>query len=324
MKRYSIPNSDLKASRIAYGTTGISGEWNKNPITADVVKKGAESVASALENGINFFDLADIYAFGKSEQVFGRVLKELKINRQDIIIQSKCGVRFEGEPNSESPGRYDFSYEHIINSVNGSLKRLDIEQLDILLLHRPDLLMEPDEVAKAFADLRDSGKVRYFGVSNFNSSYMTLLQNSMDQPLVVNQLEISIMHHHVINDDVMVNQLRNEYGMAEGLLTHCRLNNIQVQAWTPVAYGRIFNPPAEADERVKNVAAQLSVYAKEKECGEDAVALAWLLRHPAKIQPVIGTTKPQRIVSSCKADDIELSREEWYTLFNLARGKNVP
>ena len=324
MKKYSIPNTDLQASRIAYGTTGISGTWSKDPITDEVVAKGAKSVEAALENGINFFDLSNIYAFGKSETVFGRVIKELKINREDIIIQSKCGVRFAGEPNSDSPGRYDFTYDHIISSVNGSLKRLDIDQLDILLLHRPDLLMEPDEVAKAFADLRDSGKVRYFGVSNFNAGYMSLLQNSMDQPLVVSQIEISIMHHHVINDDVMVNQLRDEYGSAAGLLTHCRLNKIQVQAWTPVAYGRIFNPPADADEKVKNVAAKLSEYAKEKGCGEDSVALAWLLRHPAKIQPVIGTTKPQRIASSCKADEIELSREEWYTLFNLARGKDVP
>ena len=324
MEKYKINNTKLEASRIAYGTTGISGTWDKSPVTDDVISTAIKSITAALENGINFFDLSDIYAFGKSEQVFGRVMKELKINRQDIIIQSKCGVRFEGEPNPGSPGRYDFTYDYIINSVNGSLKRLDIEQLDILLLHRPDLLMDPDEVAKAFAYLRDSGKVRYFGVSNFNSSYMTLLQNSMDQPLVVNQLEISIMHHHVINDDVMVNQLRNEYGMADGLLTHCRLNKVQVQAWTPVAYGRIFNPPVDADERVKNVAAKLSTYAREKGCGEDSVALAWLLRHPAKIQPVIGTTKPERIASSCKADEIELSREEWYTLFNLARGKNVP
>ncbi len=324
MNKYSIPNTDLNVSRIAYGTTGISGTWSKDAVTDEVVAKGVKSVAAALENGINFFDLADIYAFGKSEMVFGKIMKELKIKRDEIIIQSKCGVRFEGEPNPDSPGRYDFTYEHIINSVNGSLNRLDIEQLDILLLHRPDLLMEPDEVAKAFSDLKQSVKVRYFGVSNFNAGYMTLLQNSMDQPLVVSQLEISIMHHHVINDDVMVNQLRNEYGSAAGLLTHCRLNNIQVQAWTPVAYGRIFNPSEDAGERIKNVARQLTVYGEEKGCGEDSIALAWLLRHPAKIQPVIGTTKPARIASSCKADEIELSREEWYTLFNLARGKNVP
>ena len=151
-----------------------------------------------------------------------------------------------------------------------------------------------------------------------------LMQDDSYAMSIFDEGKLLYSDHHVFNDDIMANQLRDEYASADGTLNYCRLNKIQVQAWTPVAYGRIFNPPAEADERLKNVARQLTVYAKEKGCGEDAVALAWLLRHPAKIQPVIGTTKPERIASSCKADGVEITREEWYTLFNLARGKAVP
>ena len=148
MKKYLIPNTDLKVSRLAYGCMGIGGSWDNAPLTKEETSKAIVSISTALEHGINFFDHADIYAHGKSELVFGKVLKEIKYIRDSMIIQTKCGIRFPGNPNPDSPGRYDFSYEHIINSVNGSLSRLGVEQLDILLLHRPDPLMEPEEVAK--------------------------------------------------------------------------------------------------------------------------------------------------------------------------------
>ncbi len=324
MNKYKIYNTDLEVSRIAYGCMGIGGSWDDSPLADETISKAIDSVSAALEGGINFFDHANIYARGKSEIVFSKVLQELKGIRDKIIIQSKCGIRFPGDPNPESPGRYDFSYKNIVESTNASLNRLGIEQLDILLLHRPDPLMQPEEVAKAFDELHKQGKVRYFGISNFNPGQMTLLQNSLDYPLVVNQIEISLLHHHVFNDGILANQLSGKYAAATGIIDHCMLNNIQVQAWSPVALGKIFNPPTDAESNVKKLSRKLIEYAEEKNTSVEAIALAWLLKHPAGIQPVIGTTKPERIINSCKADDIELTREEWYTLFTIARGNPVP
>jgi len=324
MKKYLIPNTELEVSKIAYGCMGLGKTWDSSPITDDVISNATNSISAAMDGGINFFDHADIYARGKSEQVFGEVLKEMKGMRDDIIIQSKCGIRFQGAPNSDSPGRYDFSYEHIINSVDGSLSRLGIEQLDILLLHRPDPLMEPEEVAKAFDEIQQKGKVRYFGVSNFNPGQLALLQNSLNMPIVVNQIEISLLHNHVINDGILANQTSGQYAASTGILDYCRLNNIQVQAWSPVALGKIFNPPSDADENVKNLAQQISQYAEDKGTSKEAIALAWLMKHPVGIQPIIGTTNPDRIKNSCLADEIKLSREEWYSLFTIARGNPVP
>lgn len=324
MKKYKIPNTDLKVSRIAYGCMGIGGSWDDSPLTDEVISNARDAITTALESGINFFDHADIYKKGKSELTFGKVLKELNVNRDEIIIQSKCGIRFKGDPNDDSPGRYDFSFDHIINSVDGSLKRLGIEQLDILLLHRPDPLMQPEEVARAFDEVHSKGKVKYFGVSNFNSGQITLLQNSLDYPLVVNQIEISLLHNHVINEGILANQTSEQFARASGILDFCKLNNILVQAWSPVALGQIFNPPFDADKNVRQLAEKISDYAREKETTKEAIAIAWLLKHPVGIQPVIGTTKPERIKNSCRADDIELTREEWYTLFTIARGNPVP
>ncbi|MEN8193996.1 MAG: aldo/keto reductase [Bacteroidota bacterium] len=324
MQKYLLADTGVKISRIAYGCMGIGGSWDSTPITKKLTLKALDSVSTALENGITLFDHADIYANGKSELVFGEVLKEMKGIRENIIIQSKCGIRFPGDPNPRSPGRYDFSYEHIINSVDGSLSRLGIEQLDILLLHRPDPLMEPEEVAKAFDELHIKGKVRYFGVSNFNSGQMALLQNSLDQPITINQIEISLLHHHVINDGILANQISGKYAATTGILDYCRLNKILVQAWSPVALGKIFNPPLDAEENVITLAKQISTYAEKKGTSKEAIALAWLLKHPARIQPVIGTTNPKRIINSCMADEITLSREEWYKLFTIARGNPVP
>lgn len=324
MEKYLIPNTDMEVSKIAYGCMGLGRSWDNSPLTESIKSNAIDSVKTAIEHGINFFDHADIYARGKSEQVFGEVLQEMKGIRNEIIIQSKCGICFKGAPNSDSPGRYDFSYEHITNSVDGSLERLGIEQLDILLLHRPDPLMEPEEVAKAFDEIQQKGKVRYFGVSNFNSGQLALLQNSLDMPIVVNQIEISLLHNHVINDGILANQTTGQYAASTGILDYCRLNNILVQAWSPVALGKIFNPPLDADENVKELAKQISVYAEDKKTSKEAIALAWLMKHPVGIQPIIGTTNSERIKNSCKVDEIALSREEWYKLFTIARGNPVP
>lgn len=321
MNKYAIQNTDLKLSKIAYGCMGLGGSWDNTPISDAVYKAATEAVLTALEQGITLFDHADIYARGKSETVFGRILKENKEIRDKIIIQSKCGIRFKDDPKIGLPQRYDFSYEHIINSVNSSLNRLGIEQMDILLLHRPDPLMEPEEVAKAFYEVHMQGKVKYFGVSNFNKEQISLLQNSLDYKIIINQIEISLLHHHVINDGILNNQLSGSYAASTGIIDYCRLNKIKLQAWSPVANGKLFS---SSDKNQNDISNQLEIYAEEKGTSKEAIAISWLLRHPAGIQPIIGTTNISRIINSCEADKIQLTREEWYNLFSMSRGSTVP
>ena len=324
MKTYRITNLDTPVSRIALGCMRLGGSWGDVPVTADDRKRAVAAVAAALENGINFFDHADIYMRGKSEEVFAGALKELGVRRDQVVLQSKCGIRFAGSPSPESPGRYDFSYEHITASVEGILWRLDTEYLDILLLHRPDPLVEPDEVARAFDELYRAGKVRAFGVSNHTGPQIALLQASLDQTLVVNQVELSPLHSFLIDDGVLADQREAIYANASGTLDYCRLHGIRVQAWSPVAHGMLSNPPDDAPANVRTAATLVTQLAAENETTTDAIVLAWLLRHPAGIQPVIGTTNPLRIADSCLADDVVLSREEWYRLFIAARGGPLP
>lgn len=324
MKSYRLANTDLDVSRIAYGCMALGGSWDGAPYSDDEVKHAIRLITAAVEAGINFFDHADIYARGKSERIFGEVLRAVPGLRERIVIQSKCGIRFADTPEAGTPGRYDFSHEHIIASVDASLTRLGIEQMDILLLHRPDPLMEPDEVAEAFSALHRAGKVRYFGVSNFSASQITLLQRSVQQKLVVNQLEISLLHHHLISEGIGVNQTGYDYAATTGTLDYCRLHDLRIQAWTPVARGQIINPPVDAADNVKSVATKIQALANELDSTREAIALAWLLRHPSGIQPVVGTSTVERLLNSCKADDIELSREAWYELLEAARGLPVP
>lgn len=324
MKTYTLANTDLKVSRIAYGCMALGGSWDDAPYRDDEVKHAIRLVVAAVEAGINFFDHADIYARGKSERIFSEVIRAVPGLRQRIVIQSKCGIRFPDTPEAGTPGRYDFSFDHIVGSVDASLTRLGIEQMDILLLHRPDPLIEPDEVAQAFSALHRAGKVRYFGVSNFSAGQISLLQRSVEQPLVVNQLEISLLHHHLISEGIGINQTGYPYAATTGTLDYCRLNNIHIQAWTPIARGKIIAPSADAPENVKAVAKEIADLAESLGTTREAVALAWLLRHPAGIQPVMGTSNMERLLGSCKADGLELSREAWYALLEAARGKPVP
>lgn len=324
MKTYKIPHTDLRASRLAYGCMNIGGRWDASVVTAEERKAAIDAVAAAFDSGINFFDHADIYMRGRSEEVFADAMAELRVPRKDVIIQSKCGIRFSGDPNSGDPGRYDFSYEHITGSADGILRRLRIDTLDILLLHRPDPLMEPEEVARAFDHLHSSGKVRYFGVSNFTGPQIAYLQAALDQPLVANQVELSLLHHHLINDGVVANTGSVPAAGAAGTLDYCQRRGILMQAWSPVAGGALFNPPADASQAVRQAAALVAQLAREKDTSLEAIVLGWLLRHPAPIQPVIGTTRPARVAASALADTVELSREEWYRLFIAARGGPLP
>lgn len=314
MQTCRIPHSDLEVSRIAYGCMHLSRAWDDAAITASEISAAVEVIAAAVDLGITLFDHADIYARGKSERLFGEALRRTPGLRDRIVLQSKCGIRFAGEPAADTPARYDFSREHIIRSVEGSLGRLGIDHLDLLLLHRSDPLAEPAEVASAFDELQRSGKVRHFGVSNHSASQISLLRKYMDQPLVANQIELSLLHHYPVSETILANQSGVPYAGATGTLDYCREHDILVQAWSPLAGGRLSGTAAA-------LAAQL---AQAKSVTTEAILLAWLLKHPAPIQPIIGTTRPNRLADSCRADTISLTREEWYSLLEAVRGASVP
>jgi len=314
----------IPASRIALGCMGLGGGWNDAEFDTSHVRQAHAAVDAALEVGINFFDHADIYTRGKAEAVFGHVLAERPGLRDQVLIQSKCGIRFgEGD---RLPGRYDFSADHIRRSVEGSLSRLGIERLDVLLLHRPDPLVDPDEVARALEDLSDSGKVRWFGVSNMSAGQIRLLRASTRVPLVANQLELNVAHTGWLDAGVHVNQeaSRDDTFPAD-TLEFLRLEGIQIQAWSPVARGYLVGrdltgaPPAAA-----RVAPLVREMAEERGVSPDAVAIAWLLAHPAGIQPILGTTRPERIRAAAQAERVALTREDWYALYVRSRGTPLP
>ena len=259
------------------------------------------------KNGANFFDHADIYGGGKSEEVFGKSI--VRYDREKFIIQTKCGIR---------RGMFDFSYDHIVNSVEGSLQRLGTDYIDVLLLHRPDALMEPEEVAKAFSHLKETGKVRYFGVSNQNPYQMQLLQSCLDMPLCANQLQFSIMHAPMIQSGINVN-MYNESAVNRdgGVLDYCRLNNITIQPWSPMQFG-FFEGCFVDNEKFPELNAVLEKLANKYGVSKTSVSIAWILRHPAKMQPITGTTNLQRLKDSFSATEFTLSREEWYEVYRAA------
>ena len=301
MYKIEFGKSGLQVPTIAVGCMRISN-MNDRDVSAFVDK--------ALENGANFFDHADIYGGGKSEEVFGKAIKAL--NREDLIIQTKCGIR---------KGQFDFSYDHIVNSVDGSLKRLGTDYIDVLLLHRPDALMEPEEVAKAFDYLKNSGKVRHFGVSNQNSYQMELLQRAMDMPICANQLQFGVMHAPMIQSGINVN-MYNESGVNRdgSVLDYCRLNKITIQPWSPMQYG-FFEGCFVDNEKFPELNKVLEDIGNKYGVSKTTMAFAWILRHPAKMQPVTGTTNLSRLADCLKASEIEITREEWYEIYRAAGNK---
>lgn len=324
MRKMSLEKRGITESRLVLGCMGFGGGWDNSPIAAEEEKKAELGIEAALETGITMFDHADIYTRGKAEKVFGGWLKNNPAMREKIVIQSKCGIRIA---DGQFPGRYDFSKDYILRSVDRILDRLQTDYLDILLLHRPDPLMEPEEVAEAFERLKMSGKVKNFGVSNMNAGQIKLLQAYIGSPLVVNQLEMSLKKLDWVDKGVHVNQSagRNSH-FSEGLLEHCMLEDIQIQAWSPLAKG-IYTGGKEPDTEAENVTAALvAKMAEEKETTREAIVLGWLMRHPANIQPVIGTTNPERIRNCGDAirQSALMTREEWYSLYISSRGTRLP
>ena len=270
-------------------------------------------VRTALELGLNFFDHADIYGGGESEAIFGRAIRG--IPREKLLIQSKCGI---------VPGkRYDFSKEHILEAVDGSLSRLGVDYLDSLLLHRPDALMEPEEVAEAFSALLESGKVRHFGVSNQNPAQMELLEKYLPVPIVADQLQLSLTNATMISQGMEVNMVTPGAVARDGyVLDYCRLHNITIQPWSPFQYG-MFEGVFLGNEKFPALNAAIDSLARKYGVTPVTVTVAWLLRHPAKFQPIIGSMNLGRIKEAAAAAELTLTRQEWYDLY-LAAGNILP
>ena len=303
MKNINIGNSGVIASEISLGCMRI----------ADMSKKEANLlINTALDEGITLFDHADIYGQGKSEEVFADAIDMNPSIREKIIIQSKCGIR---------SGFFDFSKEHILNSVDGILKRLKTNYLDILLLHRPDTLMEPEEVAEAFEILSNSGKVKKFGVSNQNPMQIQLLNKFLKDNIIANQLQLSLTNTGMIDSGLNVNmEIAPSIDRDGSVLEFCRLNDITIQPWSPFQYG-FFEGVFLNNPKFKELNDKIEEFAKKYNVTKEAIAIAWILRHPAKMQPIVGTTNRDRIKAICKASDIVLSREEWYELYRAAGNK---
>jgi len=272
-------------------------------------------IHTALENGAYYFDYADIYGGGECEKVFGEAFKnDTSLKREDFFLQSKCGIR---------NGFFDFSKEHILNSVDGILQRMGTEYIDTLLLHRPDALMEPEEVAEAFDLLEKSGKVRGFGVSNFHAMQIELLKKYVKQPLLVNQLQFSIPVSEMISEGLEVNMITDGGNCRDGyILEYCRLHDITIQAWSPFQMpswrGCFLGSPdyKELNEEIDKLAEAYSV-------SPTTIASAWILRHPAGMQIVAGTSSEKRLLEIIEASNINLTREEWYKLY-LSAGHILP
>lgn len=305
MKTMTLGMSETVTSVLGLGCMRMGGKPDA---------EAARVIETALDCGIRLFDHADIYDGGRSESVFARALRQTGTPRGEIQIQSKCGI---------CPGYFDFSCDHILGSVEGSLRRLETEYLDILLLHRPDALVEPEEVAAAFDDLFQSGKVRQFGVSNQHPRQIDLLRRYVRQPLVIHQLQFSLGHTPMIDQGLNVNMaVDGAVDRDGGILDYCRLHDMTIQPWSPLQFG-FFAGVFLDHPKFPDLNRVLYQIAGEQGVPASAVAIAWLLRHPAGMQPILGTMNPERLRDLCRADTVRLSRPQWYELYRAA-GHSLP
>ncbi|MFV0393554.1 MAG: aldo/keto reductase family oxidoreductase [Coprobacillaceae bacterium] len=306
MEYYDLPQTNLKASKIALGCMRIASKS---------VEEVEELVLTALDAGVNFFDHADIYGGGKSEELFGEVLQKHPELRQKMIIQTKCAI---------VPGkRFDFSKEYILESVDGSLARLQTEYIDILLLHRPDALMDPKEVAEAFDTLHAQGKVKYFGVSNQTPYQIELLKKYCKQPIIINQLQFGPAHAGMIDSGIFANMNCNEgIDRDGGILDYCRLHDITIQAWSTIRADLSSDTFIDNPDYPK-LNTVLESLANKYSVSKVAIVSAWILRHPAGIQPIAGTTSVKNLLDTIAAVDVTLTRDEWYAVYT-AEDKPLP
>ncbi len=299
-----LNHSSIKSSRLIYGCMRICG----NKSSTDLAH-GTKAIRSAIDAGYTHFDHADIYSDGDSELLFGKVLRESPNLRDNLFITSKAGIKSPDISNHNVPKHYDFSQQYITQSVDNSLKRLGIDQLDMFMLHRPDYLMDINEVADTFERLKANGKVKNFGVSNFSVSQISVLQSVLSMPLIANQIEINI---------------HNITALTDGMLDHCQQHNISPIAWCPLggavypAWGNTFS-----NEQTHRIKIELEKQASRYQVQYWIIVLAWLLKHPAQICPIIGSTTPERIAMAKKSLTLDYSREDWYRLLEARNGYPV-
>jgi predicted oxidoreductase len=317
MKNVALGNTSLKASAVALGIMRMAS------LNVDDAAKVLDTVA---DNGVNFIDSADIYGNGKSEEIFGQALKKASVKREDLIIQSKGGIVLDPK---RSHGdlvfgqRYDFDKQHLLDAVDGILQRMGIDYLDFFLLHRPDPLMEPDQVAAAFDELQAAGKVRHFGVSNCNPMQVDLIQSAVSQRLMVNQLQFSVMHTGAIDFGLHVNMSDAGSVNHDGeMIEYSRLHNMTIQAWSPYQYG-MFEGPFIDNPKFPELNAKLQELADAKGVTKNAIATAWILRHPANMQVILGSMNQDHLKESIAGADVKLTKQEWYDTY-FAAGNTLP
>jgi predicted oxidoreductase len=314
MKTIELGKSGLRSSALAYGCWRLAGTWNAAEVTADIEAAGRRSIHAAFDAGFTLFDNADIYTNGVCERILGQALRESPGMRERVIVATKGGIRRPGDPHPNSPHRYDSSQDYLVAACEASLQRLRLETIDIYMIHREDFLGDPAEIAAAFDQLHQAGKVRWFGVSNFRPSFIAALLKFSLQPLVAHQLEISLARLAPFTD---------------GSLDQCLAERMTPLAWSPLAAGLIGDGaskllPAQRQYRLDTLLPVLDEVAAARGVSRTMVAFAWLMRHPSRIMPIVGSVNPTRIREAAQATELELTREEWYRLFVAARGEALP
>lgn len=309
MKTQLIGQSGLRVGRLGYGCMRISGSWDRTKVDAETTRRAIATIEAAFDAGYTLFDHADIYGDTACESLFGEALRAHPGWREQMTIVTKCGICFEDEPNPGQPHRYDFSHDHIIASAHKSLDRLGIETIDLLLLHRPDFLADPEEICRAFTELREAGKVREFGVSNFRPSLFNAVQATLPFPLIANQVEIHVQRLDAFTD---------------GTLDQCLERHVTPMSWSPLAGGRVGTGAEATSEPHRALLDALDQAAESHSTDRTNIALAWLLRHPSGILPIVGSANPDRIRSAAQAAAIEMDRDTWYHILRAARGVKLP
>lgn len=316
MKTVPFGSTDLHVTRLCYGAMRISGSWDRDKVDAAAIERGIRCLESAVEAGYTFIDHADIYGDTTCETIHGLALNRHPEWRDKLVVATKCGIRFEDEPPG-TPHRYDFSGDHIRWSIDESLKRLKLDRIDLYQLHRPDWLADPAEIAQAMIDIHKAGKVRYFGVSNFRPSLVRAVQSALPFPLVSNQVEIHMLRLDCFED---------------GTLDQCLEKKMVPLAWSPLAGGRLaaaLDEKAPLPQSEKDVAAVarlrplLAKVAKDYGVTPLAIVMAWLMRHPSGIIPILGSIRPEAIREAAKADTVALDRDNWYRILLAARGQKL-
>ncbi|MDP3352738.1 MAG: aldo/keto reductase [Flavobacteriaceae bacterium] len=307
---------------LIFGCMGLGGSWDTNPISKNDQKKAFDVIHTALENNITFFDHADIYMLGKAEKVFGMFLQEHPHLREKLKIQSKSAIQLhEGALNSN---RYNASKEYLIKQVEAILKRLQTDYLDVFLVHRPDPLMNPSELAETFYYLKEKGYVNHFGVSNMSATQIEVLQKFSDIPIKHNQIQFSLGHSQLLENEVFFNTNHSVPANNFGMLAYAQLHNIEIQTYGSLDKGLFSNHQNTGIKTIDETKQLLHQLSEKYQTNILALQLAWIAKLPCKIVPIIGTTNLERIKQCAEFNQIELSREDWYDLWITAMGKKLP